>query len=677
VKSKGITSSGYGQFRWVILLLVTVVILPTVCLLWFISAAVKNERLAARQKLIDVYGQYIAERNREREETEALRIETVDYCWKRANGAAEEFFVFMMQDEWEKEGTLCDGTVVVNADRERIFPSFSADLKEIELDNSVFQRAWSLEFVDKNYGEAFREYGQKAKSEDKHIQFKAVLGQVRTLSKSGKRDEAIKLCKSFVFDEKNTDSKGAAGKLFANAHILLANLLMGEEKVDEKSLEETLGQLLHIIDWGGSLSTDQKLFLRNRVYEIAELYPGVNLKSPYVRDHKRISEAEELSLRAAQAYPDMGEILSWPEDRYQPLKKAGDDVYGFRHGMSLILRSKEQVLSELERCYKRFEDEQLCYRIVNDSGNYVCGVKEPDDEVFVKFGLGEGLSGWQIELYLKGGDIFDTAASRQIAVYTWSGVLVIVLILAAGGFAGRAVTRQIKLNKLKNDFIATVSHELKTPLASMRVLVDTLLEGNIKDQQQAVEYLQMTSKENERLSRLIDNFLTFSRMERNKQGFEMARVGPAAIARDAAEAVGGKFNSDSRCSFDIRVDENLPDVLADHDAMVTVLVNLLDNAYKYSDDDKKIGLRVFTEAGFVCFAVTDNGIGLSRRAVKKIFKRFYQADRSLTRRAEGCGLGLSIIKFIVDAHKGKITVDSRPGKGSEFTVKLPIQITGK
>jgi len=115
----------------------------------------------------------------------------------------------------------------------------------------------------------------------------------------------------------------------------------------------------------------------------------------------------------------------------------------------------------------------------------------------------------------------------------------------------------------------------------------------------------------------------------------------------------------------------LPDVLTDRDAIVTVLVNLLDNAYKYSYDDKHIELRVFSEDGLVCFSVADDGVGMSRRTTTKIFKRFYQVDRSLSRRAGGCGLGLSIAKFIVDAHKGSITVDSKPGEGSTFTVKLP------
>jgi len=104
--------------------------------------------------------------------------------------------------------------------------------------------------------------------------------------------------------------------------------------------------------------------------------------------------------------------------------------------------------------------------------------------------------------------------------------------------------------------------------------------------------------------------------------------------------------------------------------MVTVLINLLDNAYKYSYDDKRIELKVFSENDSVCFCVRDNGKGISRRAIRKIFRRFYQVDRSLSRPTEGCGLGLSIAKFIVDAHKGSIIVDSKPGEGSIFTVRL-------
>jgi signal transduction histidine kinase len=204
----------------------------------------------------------------------------------------------------------------------------------------------------------------------------------------------------------------------------------------------------------------------------------------------------------------------------------------------------------------------------------------------------------------------------------------------------------------------------------MRVLVDTLLDKRYTDDSTADEYLRMIANENKRLTHLIDSFLTFSRMERNKQVFDFQSASPADIASGAVEAIRTKL-SNHTCDFAVRLDENLPAVYADRDAMITVLVNLLDNACKYGKEDKRIQLRVYAENASVCFAVKDNGIGISKRQQKKIFGRFYQADSRLSRSVEGCGLGLSIVKFIVDAHKGTIDVDSKVGEGSTFTVRVP------
>jgi signal transduction histidine kinase len=160
-------------------------------------------------------------------------------------------------------------------------------------------------------------------------------------------------------------------------------------------------------------------------------------------------------------------------------------------------------------------------------------------------------------------------------------------------------------------------------------------------------------------------------MERNKQVFDFMPTRPDEIVTAVVDAMQAKFSSEN-CQFNCIIAENLPAVSADKDGIVTVLVNLLDNAYKYTNSEKKIELSVNEENGSVCFKVTDNGIGLSPRAQRKIFNRFYQVDSRLSRRAEGCGLGLSIVKFIVNAHKGSIEVTSSPGKSSVFTVKLPI-----
>jgi signal transduction histidine kinase len=371
--------------------------------------------------------------------------------------------------------------------------------------------------------------------------------------------------------------------------------------------------------------------------------------------------------------PAFAMFESWAEDSVRRLELQ-KDTFGIYHNSGgktyLLLKNAKEFRSDFDSSGADLEELGISYRISDSFGTYACGFQNPEKAAFLIAPLGKYFPSWNVEIHFKDIDIFETTANEQRVVYLWTGLLAIAVMFAAGLLATRVVGKQIRINKLKNDFIATVSHELKTPLASMRVLVDTLLEGSYRNQQQVTEYLQLVSKENERLTGLIDNFLTFSRMERNKQAFAISRTSPAAIARDAAEAVKTKFST-SECQFEVNIRENLPDVSADRDAMITVLVNLLDNAYKYSYDNKQIELRVSSEDSWVCFYVSDKGRGMSRRSIRKVFHRFYQADNSLSRHVEGCGLGLSIAKFIVDAHKGTISVESKPDKGSTFTVKLP------
>jgi signal transduction histidine kinase len=275
---------------------------------------------------------------------------------------------------------------------------------------------------------------------------------------------------------------------------------------------------------------------------------------------------------------------------------------------------------------------------------------------------GPRMPGWRIstDAATLGG-----TAQRQITAYLWIGFLAVATMAVLAVIAGQILRRQMRISHLKTDLVAAVSHELKTPLSSMKLLVESLLGGQEFEPQRTREYLRLVARENSRLSRLIDNFLTFSRMERNKGRFDFARVQPEDVAHAAMESVGDRF------PVGLEIGPDLPPLYADEDALVTVLLNLLDNAYKYTGDNRRIGLRVLFQRGWVTFAVTDNGIGIAERDQKRIFRRFYQVDRRLARQAGGVGLGLSIVEFIVKAHGGLISVVSRPGTGSTFTVSLP------
>lgn len=287
---------------------------------------------------------------------------------------------------------------------------------------------------------------------------------------------------------------------------------------------------------------------------------------------------------------------------------------------------------------------------------------------------GASLPGWRISFALLDTKPMDEAARARRASYLWAGALVIGAMALIGVFLGGFFHRQMRLARLKTDLVAAVSHELKTPLASMRLLVDSLLDDAYLDSVKTRDYLRLIAGENDRLTRLIENFLTFSRIERNRQRFEFAPVQPAAAIHAAAQVMRERLQSPS-CHFEIDAEPDLPLINADEDAVISVLLNLIDNAYKYVPAGKEVVKHIRVRARragdeFV-FEVTDNGIGIAPRDQKRIFRRFYQVDRRLARETGGCGLGLSIVEFIVKAHGGSVRVESRPGAGSTFIVRLP------
>ena len=292
------------------------------------------------------------------------------------------------------------------------------------------------------------------------------------------------------------------------------------------------------------------------------------------------------------------------------------------------------------------------------------------DSTLIATALGPQLPGWRLAISLDDRALFDTTADKKVAADLWIGSAVIAAMTVLAIFIARGFGRQVQLARLKNDLVATVSHELKTPLTAMRALVETLLDAEHFDEQTTREYLQLLAKENARLSRLIENFLTFSRLERNKFTFEFAKLRPETIVEGAVAAMSERIHAPA-CHFEMQTAPNLPGIVGDSDALVTALLNLLDNAWKYSGDEKRIVLRTSAHNGSVSFAVEDHGVGLSPRDKGRVFHRFYQADQQLSRSVGGCGLGLSIVSAIVEAHRGTVRVASELGRGSTFTIELP------
>jgi signal transduction histidine kinase len=261
-----------------------------------------------------------------------------------------------------------------------------------------------------------------------------------------------------------------------------------------------------------------------------------------------------------------------------------------------------------------------------------------------------------------------------MSTYLWAGSAAVAGLAIAGSLLWQAFRRQQRVSRLKTDLVAAVSHELRTPLASMRALVDLLLESPTIDPDRAREYLALIAGENARLSRLIEHFLAFSRVERQGGNGLVFRD---LSARSLVDAAAAALRRERLPQLTVEVAPDLPPLYGDEDALLTVLLNLLENAYKYTGDDKRIALRVRREAATVVFEVEDNGIGIARADRKRIFQPFYQVDQRLARERGGCGLGLSIVAFVVRAHGGQVSVESEPGSGALFRVALPSRLAGR
>lgn len=278
--------------------------------------------------------------------------------------------------------------------------------------------------------------------------------------------------------------------------------------------------------------------------------------------------------------------------------------------------------------------------------------------------IGEMLPHWKVAAYPQNG--IESPASLRYTL----GALIVGLIgaIAVGGLLLLAdLRRQFELARQKTDFVSNVSHELKTPLTSIRMFSEMLAEGRVADEEKRRSYLKIINSETARLTRLINNILDFARMEKGEKKYRFERCDLAAITREAVENYRPQLEAHG---FEIETD--LPEepmmINADCDAVAQVILNLLSNAEKYSGERKDI--RVEMKGGTV--SVLDRGLGVPRGAEEKIFEQFYRAHDSLSSGIQGSGLGLTLARQIARAHGGDVTFQPREGGGSIFTLRLPV-----
>jgi signal transduction histidine kinase len=239
----------------------------------------------------------------------------------------------------------------------------------------------------------------------------------------------------------------------------------------------------------------------------------------------------------------------------------------------------------------------------------------------------------------------------------------------------RAASRAMKLSQMKADFVSNVSHELRTPLASIRVFGEFLKLGRIKEQNKVHEYGEYIETESRRLTQLINNILDFSKIESGQKTYQFEEANIEQVVADTLKTFEVMLEQNGFTINYNKPAQTLPPVVMDSNAIAQAFINLLDNAVKYSGESKEIDVGLGQENGFITIAVGDRGIGIDRENCEKVFEKFYRVGNCLVHDVKGSGLGLSIVKHIVEAHHGKVTVESEPGRGSTFVIHLPAEKT--
>ena len=316
---------------------------------------------------------------------------------------------------------------------------------------------------------------------------------------------------------------------------------------------------------------------------------------------------------------------------------------------------------------------------VSGSAHFVIAVRADAVEAAVansSFTLTTGASGEILGDRMQGVRAIRSAASPapvpapgvQRAFYVALVVIVLSTTLFGGYLQWRDARRERQLAALRSQFVSSVSHELRTPLTAIRMFAETLRLGRL-DESTRDEYLDTIVSESERLTRLLNNVLDFSKMEQGRRTYRREAAPLARVVRTAARAM---TNPLAQQGFTLRVDADESIVAeVDADAIEQAILNLLANAMKYSGAGREIELRLTRDGSYAVIAVRDYGIGIAKPEQARIFDKFYRAPTPENQRIPGTGLGLTLVDHIVQAHDGRIEVESAPGEGSTFSIRLP------
>jgi len=277
---------------------------------------------------------------------------------------------------------------------------------------------------------------------------------------------------------------------------------------------------------------------------------------------------------------------------------------------------------------------------------------------------------WTIHVHASSPDALASEITGRRRLLLAGLAVLALLLLVSSGLIVRAMTRELAVARLQSEFVASVSHEFRSPLTSIRQLSSMLVQGRLPSDSERRRSYEFLAAEAGRLERLIEGLLDFGLMEAGKTRYQLARMDARDLVRETAEAFQGTVAANGY-TVELSLPVSACATRADGDAIGRAIWNLLDNAVKYSGDSHKIELLLDRAGGAVSIAVRDYGLGIPVSEQERIFEKFVRGSAARLQGIKGTGIGLAMVRHIVDAHGGSIQVKSLPGEGSTFTIVLP------